>query len=823
MFPGSAWRTVARFARRDLYASRAKCGLLIVAIALSIACVAGVHSAATAARGALLLDSHVWLGGDTSVTTGDALDGNQIAALNRMRASGVDWTLMSWISTSAESDEAPDPALVTVQVVDPAAYPYYGSVGLRPVQSLVAALGLNSVVVSSEVLSRLQARVGDSIRIAGEPFRISALIQSQPDRFTGSLGLGPRCILSMRALEQSGIARSAEVRKYRVLLRLPAGVSIVDAARRLRQIFPEGNILSYRQANRHAIEAVYEATILLQVIALLVLVLGAISVAFVIQQHLNGRLEAFAILKAMGASGSLITAIFVLELVLLLAASLILAAPLFWLVRRAVLDVAGSYFVISPIPILSPQLMVYVALAGCAAVSPALLQVTFQVRALRPAALLRRETGEAGMSASTLPLIAVLPLCIFAILSVMTFETWRQGLFLLLAVCTFTVLTALSARGLIRMLRFRAAEHVLPTRFRISLRALSRPGNRSAAVVTTMAVSFMAMAATFVLQSTIVETMVHLLPLDQANLLLLSLPREHENVVEEFLNRQRGVEAPIQVITLANLRLARIDGVPIESLGEEAQGDAFVSLAGCDRTQAPGTVAVAADVAQLIGAKPGSRLEFAGRRTTLLASVNALPNLNRTEKFWRTFVINCSGLDASEESHQIAVRIHPERQAAVERALAAAYPSLPVLTAAEVSATVDGVSRDIISLLRYVAWFAIATAAVVMIAVVSASRSHRLREIGILSALGAGRATFLTVYTFEFLALGALAGVLGGLAAWGLDSVVFLALLHRSYAALPAVVLLSALVAAMALSLLSGWLPSWRLLGEKPLAILRRE
>jgi putative ABC transport system permease protein len=824
MFRFSAWRTIVRLAWRDVRASRTKATLLIAAVAMSVGSEGGVHSAAVAARAALSQDSRVWLGGDISVTTGDPLNGNQIAALDGLRASGIEWTFVTWVQTRAASDRAPDPALITVKAVDPAAYPYYGVIQLKPRQTLGDALDAESVAVSGDVLSRLQVRVGDHILIGGESFRIAALIEAEPDRFTGSLGLGPRCILSTNAFERSHVARSGIPSKYRVLLRLPAAADVKAVRQRLREIVPEGNILGYREANRHAIESVDDAVVFLEITALLALVLGAISLTFTIQQHLHARLDTFAIMKAVGGSGWQIIAVFALQIVWLLVAGLAAAAPLVYVVRKAVLVLAASYFVMLPGAIFSPRLMGYLALAGLASISPGMLQVMFQVRQLRPALLLRREAGDQAIRRNSHRFWAALLLLIaLTILSVLSFDTSRLALLLVGVIAAIVLLVIGAAHLSLRLLYRGCGVSRRLSYFRLALRGISSPGNRSVPMISTLALGFMIMATTFVLQSVITEATLSALPLDRANLLILGVPREHEEEIRAFLAGQAGVIAPVDKIDLARLRLSRVNGVPLESLGGQAQADAFVNLVGCNSAQPPGRVAVAADVARLIGATPGSLLEFAGRSGVITASVSDLPNLTRAEKFWRTFVINCDGLDESDEFHQIAVRIRPDRVAAVGQSLGTRYPTLPALTAEDVEATVDAVSSDTIGLVRSVSWYAIASATAVMIAIVSASRAYRLREMGILSALGAGRQTMLRLYTVEFIATGALAGLWGALAACAVSSVVLIYFLHSSRPGFSATVIAGTICAATVVSVGAGWLPCYGLLRQKPLAILRRE
>ena len=101
----------------------------------------------------------------------------------------------------ASSSSTPDPLLISVKAVDPERYPFYGSVKLNPAVPFRTVLQPDAVVVSDGVLLRMNAKVGDTIRIGGQPFRIAAEVTNEPDRMTGSLNVGPRVMMSRAAFE----------------------------------------------------------------------------------------------------------------------------------------------------------------------------------------------------------------------------------------------------------------------------------------------------------------------------------------------------------------------------------------------------------------------------------------------------------------------------------------------------------------------------------------------------------------------------------------------------------------------------------------------
>ncbi len=92
----------------------------------------------------------------------------------------------------------------------------------------------------------------------------------------------------------------------------------------------------------------------------------------------------------------------------------------------------------------------------------------------------------------------------------------------------------------------------------------------------------------------------------------------------------------------------------------------------------------------------------------------------------------------------------------------------------------------------------------------------------ILKTLGGTRRHVRRIFSIEFLTLGAVAGLMGGLLAAAFSSLLLERLLdakfHFDAWPVVAAVLLTALLANV-----SGWLASFRILGQKPLEALRDE
>ena len=130
---------------------------------------------------------------------------------------------------------------------------------------------------------------------------------------------------------------------------------------------------------------------------------------------------------------------------------------------------------------------------------------------------------------------------------------------------------------------------------------------------------------------------------------------------------------------------------------------------------------------------------------------------------------------------------------------------------------------DQISLVvRFISFFSILAGAVILASSVARTRFRRIREVVILKTLGATRARIAKIFSVEFFVTGTVAGLMGGMLAGGFGWVLLNQLI-KADTGVDFVPVLSAIGATALLAVATGWLASYRTLGQKPLEILRDE
>jgi len=97
-----------------------------------------------------------------------------------------------------------------------------------------------------------------------------------------------------------------------------------------------------------------------------------------------------------------------------------------------------------------------------------------------------------------------------------------------------------------------------------------------------------------------------------------------------------------------------------------------------------------------------------------------------------------------------------------------------------------------------------------------------MREVVTLKTLGATRRRIAWIFSIEFLAMGTVAGLMGTALASAFAAVLLKKLLEVDFHPSLTTHLLAIAIAA-AVSTVAGWAASFRILGRKPLEILREE
>jgi putative ABC transport system permease protein len=730
----------------------------------------------------------------------------------------------------------------------------------------------HGAVVQQSLLIRLGLSVGDRFKVGETIFTITGVLRKEPDRVAGPFNLGPRVMVSREGLAAAELIKPGSRVRERYLVKLPPAMPVQPLLHELRGRLAgeSARVTGYRDAQPQLKQFLDQLTRYLGLIGLTALFIGGIGVATTIHAFIREKLQTIAILKTVGAESGTVIGTYLLQALLLgtigsaagaaLGAGLQYALPplvtgLFGADLMAQLDFSGSFSLSSILPLLKG-----IAL-GILTTLLFTLWPLLGIRDVSPARIFRRDvqTLDAGRSwqqtiglSDRVRLLAALGIAAgLAGLAVWQAGNWRIGLLFIGALAAAVTLLTLAARLLVRTLAAIPVPRSVAVRHAIG--NLHRPGSQAIGVMVSVGIGVMVIVAVSLLERTLVDQVGESRPVDSPSFFFIDIQPDQKEALLRLL-RERTHDPSPQTTPLVRSRLHAINGRPVAAAEEterpsDRQQDrrknwyltreyvlTFLQDLPKDNTVIKGEwwkpgqrfgkplVSIEEDAARNLGLDLGSTVEFEIQGATVSAEVSSIRKVEWGNFSTNFYMIFSPGvLDGAPFTYVATVRVPPEQEVPLQQAVVAAFPNVTAINIGDVLDSFARILDRLALAIRAIAVFCILAGVLVMAAALAATRYRRLYESVVLKALGATRGLIAQSFAVEYALLGAAAGLIGTVLASLLSWAVLRFILEDVIWTLQPDVLASGFVLTVLLSLVVGFLSTFRILGQRPLAVLRHE
>jgi putative ABC transport system permease protein len=856
-----SFASAAKIAAREMRSSRGKFFFVVLSVAIGVAALTGVRGFSSSFRGALLTRARSIMAGDLAARMFQQPTPNQQKELDDIAASGVEMTPVTELVSMASSPKTMDPLLISLKAVDPAKYPFYGTVDLEPKAELKSVLGDDSIVVADDLLIRLHLKVGDSLNIGNGTYRIVSVVTNEPDRLSGSFAAGPRVLISRKGLDASGLLAPGSHSGQRFLFKVPAPKNgapisekrVADLKAQLEKLLPEAQVTDYRETNPALTQGLDRATSLLSLMSLVALVLGAIGVAMAMRAHLQQRLDTIAIMKSLGARSGQIIKIYLLQTLLLGMLGGLIGVALGLGVQMAFPYVLAKLINVPTVVHLQVRTVLTGLGAGVLTTLLFTLPPLLDIRGVRPILILRRAVEDsddpfvaavfkkitknlAQIGAAVLILVGLAAIAMTLSDSAQVGAVFSIGLVIVLSVLLLASVTVLAT---LKFFLSRTRLH-LPSSLRHGLANLYRPGNPSAALLAAVGMGVMQIMTVYLVQQAVVTELHISSAPDLPNVFMIDITTQEIDGVRKLLAAQPGVTIAPEMLPVVSSRIVAINGVPAAEVKLKNFPKRMLQSISLtwSATMPPGTktvagkwwdadsstpqVAIAKRQADRLGVKVGSTVTFAAQDKQIVATVAALIAADGQHAYSRAeFIMPEQVLAGLPVVWYGGVHVDPKLVGQLQRAMYQAYPTVTVINVAAALETVRNVVVQITYVIQFLAAFSIFAGVVILASSIAGTRYRRIREVVVMKTLGATRSRIATVFSIEFAVLGLVAGFVGVFFA----NLIAKVLLHQmtieyhfewAWTA-------AALLGTAVLTVVTGWAASHRILGQKPLEVLREE
>lgn len=839
---------ILRVAARELRGGARGFFVFLACLALGVAAIAGVGSLARGLTEGMAREGRAILGGDASFSV------HHQEATSEQRALLQSKGRVSEVATLRAMARAPsgDATLVELKAVD-RAWPLVGAAVLEPAITMADATaekdGRFGAVVEPGVLSRFGLKIGDRLSVGTAEFDIRATLAREPDRLSEGIGFGPRMLVSLEALNRSGLIQPGSLVRYSYRVALPVGADGDDAVRALaadveKQAADAGFSTRTRFNAAPQLERnIGRFTEFLTIVGLTALVVGGVGVANAVAAFVERKRNTIAILKSVGASGRTVFFIHLAEV-----AALGLVGVAIGLAVGAAIPFAAVAALESALP-LPVEAAVYPRELLLALAYGALTALAFAVWPLGRAhdvpvaALFRDEVAPERRFPRPVyvaaTVLAALALCWLAVAAsydqriARTFVVAAAGTFVALRLVAFCIMR-LAAR----------APRPRRTELRLALANVHRPGALTPSVVLSLGLGLVLLVTLTLIDASIRQQLSRELPQKAPAFFFLDIPGSEKDAFSALVHAKEP-EAKLDSVPMLRGSFATLKGKPLEegsvdpefrwalrgdrgvTFGEEVPEGSRVVEGEWWPKNYSGEPLVSFDqrLGKALGLEIGDEVGV-----NVLGRVITAKVANFREIDWETLGINFFMVFSPNAFRgapymNLATVAFPdgasdEREYALLRDATKAFPSITAIRVKDALTSISAVVENLAFAIRVASGVTLIASVLVLAGALAAGHRRRVYEAVVLKTLGATRGRLIAAFAAEYAILGLVTAVfglaVGSLAAWGVTTQI-MKVGFTFDAVGAALIALGALAATIAIGLIG----TWRVLGEKPARHLR--
>lgn len=821
--------------------------IFMLCVALGVMVITGVGTLADSLNLGLERHGRTILGGDI--------------AISRMhtRANAEERAILDGVGKISETatmrimaklPDGSDQMLAELKSVD-GAYPLAGRLELSGGASLPDVLRDNGAAVEPILLERLGLKVGDKITVGQAQLEIRAFIEKEPEGLVDRLTYGPRVLVSIATLQNTGLIQPGALVRWRYALALgpdrETPKDLMDAHEALKAGLSNGGftIGDRRDPSPEIRKTLERLRQFLTLLGLAALIVGGVGIANAVAQFVDRRRRTIATMRAIGATSRQIFAAFLAQILAIAAIGIAIGLVAGTLIP-AVLQ--AQYGHLLPLPTeLTVSPMSLAAAAGYGLLVSLLFSIWPLGRAeqISPAVLFRDEVGNTGGLPSLAIMIATGGLAMaLAVIAILSADTSKIAIYFCAALVV--VLLVFYALGLaVTWAAGKIPRSKLPE-LAIAIGNIGSPGGLTRSIILSLGAGLSLLVAVALTDASLVEELNGKLPENAPDYFVLDIPKTEISTFRDNI-LAKVPSATVKEAPMLRGRLIKLGDRPVESI--KAPPDAEWVLRG-DRgitysTEVPDgsrvtagewwpadysgepLVSFEADLAKLLNLSIGDTVtvNVLGRNITArIANLRELDWDSLSINFVMVFSPNTLAGAPNNMLATIALpdNVDIKQEAALAKSVAQSFPTTTVIRVRDAITAFNDVFEKIITAIRIASGVTLLAGALVLAGSLATAQRRRILEAVILKALGATRRRILLAHAIEYMLLGLLTAgfaiVLGTMSAeLALSQVIDVPFFFSFQAVLEAIGL------ALGLILIFGGLGTWQVLRARPVPYLRSQ
>lgn len=780
-----SWSWVFKMAWRDSRSNRRKLFLYMAAIIVGVAAQVAITSFRVNLNSSINDQAKELLGADLEVERNAAFQPELQAYLDSVSS---EQSKMLAFTSMALFPKTGTTRLSQISAMD-GGFPYYGVIETEPINAAETYLDEYGALVDQTILTQLELVPGDSVKIGFITYKISGAIIDVPGQSTASSFFGPRVLIPLDGVENTGLLERGSRLEHKTYLKYPEGTvpKVIEERLDVMNDTMDFRFDDVAERREEVGEAISQLTSFLNLIGFIALLLGGIGIASSIFVYIRQKINTVAVLRCVGASSNQTMAIYLIQASAMGFVGAFVGALLGTLVQLY-LPVLVQDFIPVDIELFISWGSVFTGLITGVAISIVFaLFPLIAVRKISPLFTLR----SAEVNLSKLLSITTRIVLYGVVGTAITGYAWFM-LNDLMAAVFFTLGFAFCLLLLagFAVLVMKASRKFMPTgwnyEWRQGLANLYRPNNQTSTLLLTFGLGVTLISSLYLTQDMLLGTINFDGEDELPNLALFDIQYDQNDGVNSIIE-ENGLEI-MQNVPIVTMRLQSVKNIPLEevladtnrnarrwtltreyrstyrdSLVETETLESGKFIASVADLSTPVPISVSTDLMEDLDVVLGDTIVWDVQGIPISSYIASTRTVN-----WQTpqpnfFVVFPAGvLEPAPQFFATTVRTTSrEASVSIQQQIVQAYPNVSAIDVGQVISTIREFLDKITFVIQFIGLFSIITGLIVLAGSAATSRFQRIREAVLLRTLGAKQNQVIKIQVIEYVILGVMAALIG--------------------------------------------------------------
>jgi putative ABC transport system permease protein len=841
-----AWRE-SRTARRRLL-------LYMSSISLGVAALVAIDSFSANIIQSVKNQSRALMGGDISFNSSKPIPPAVDSLFDSLARQGLSFARVTTFPSMAVVPRTSGTRFAQVRGVTDN-YPFYGNIVTEPAGRWPLLTQGANAIVDPSLLTSLNARVGDTLRLGFGTFTIVATIKDVPGAAGIAEMLGPRIFIPAKYVAETQLLVFGSTADRMVLAKLPPGVDPDKFVKPLKKRVEDQQVRvrTVTQSEMSTQDAIENLSNFIGIVGLVALLLGGIGVASGVRAFVARKIDTVAVLRCLGASSGQVLAIYVVQAAAMGLAGAAAGAALGVAVQFVLPHVLTDFLPIDvQVSLVPAAVFTGLAVGGWIALIFA-LRPLLALRNVSPLQTLRRDTDAEvlRMRWTDAPRIVVNASLVLSVVGIALARARTPSQAIAMSAATGIAILGLAlSAGLLSWAARKGLRTRWPYVIRQGVANLYRPGNQTRAVTLALGFGAFLVSTLYLVQNNILGRFTTAAAESRGNVVFFDVQQDQAAGLDSIV-RGRGNDV-VQLAPVVTMRIAAINGKRVTDMKPVTRGQPggraswalrrefrstyrdkpaasetivagkWFSDSAVKVPRDTGEISLEEGIASELNVKLGDIITWDVQGVEIPTRITSLRKVVWTRFEPNFFVVFAPPvLKGAPNQYVLLAQVKdPTAVALLQREVVNRFPNVSSIDLTAIKRTVDKIVGKVSLAIRFMALFSLAVAIPVLFSAVSATRRERVREGVLLKTLGATRGQIARILLAEYSLLGLLGGLTGMLLSlaggWAVVRYIFKTPFAPAMA--PVVGIAAAIVG---LTLLIGLLAGRDVFKETPIAALR--